>query len=119
MPGARYYANSWTDKNGNLWLFGGVGDASGGDVGTLSDLWMYNPGTGLWTWESGSNTVGAVGTYGNGVSNGDPGRREGAAGWRDGAGNCGCSGAPARMPATTPDFSMICGSIEDRKVACV
>ena len=25
MPGGRFYAASWTDKQGNLWLFGGGG----------------------------------------------------------------------------------------------
>jgi hypothetical protein len=24
-PGARYVSSSWTDHNGNLWLFGGYG----------------------------------------------------------------------------------------------
>jgi hypothetical protein len=32
----------WTDKSGNLWLFGGYGIA-GGTEGDLSDLWMYMP----------------------------------------------------------------------------
>lgn len=87
VPGARYYAVSWTDKTGHLWLFGGVGDASAGTFGALGDLWMFNPGTGLWTWESGSNTAGMVGNYGSGVANGVPGARQTASGWLDGAGN--------------------------------
>lgn len=99
VPGARYYAVSWTDKTGNLWLFGGVGDASAGTYGTLGDLWMFNPGTGWWTWESGSNTAGMVGTYGSGVANGIPGAREAPSGWVDGGGNLwlfGGAGSDAR-----------------------
>ena len=87
IPGARYYATSWTDKTGNLWLFGGVGAASGGSAGTLSDLWMYSPATGLWTWVSGSNGVNVPGSYGSGVGNGVPGAREVAMAWGDSAGN--------------------------------
>jgi hypothetical protein len=41
FPGARELATTWTDKSGNLWLFGGGGyDAKdGGDA--LNDLWQY------------------------------------------------------------------------------
>jgi hypothetical protein len=37
----------------NLWLFGGVGYDSTGDLGYLNDLWQYNPRTEL-TWINGS-----------------------------------------------------------------
>ncbi len=40
VPGGRLYAASWTDPEGNLWLFGGVG-YSAGDVGDLNDLWRF------------------------------------------------------------------------------
>ncbi|MFO0319853.1 MAG: kelch repeat-containing protein, partial [Neisseriaceae bacterium] len=40
MPGGRDRSVSWTDKFGNLWLFGGNGyDAS--QNGSLNDLWKY------------------------------------------------------------------------------
>ncbi len=39
LPGSRYWATSWADSKGNLWLFGGVGRASGSGNGHLNDLW--------------------------------------------------------------------------------
>jgi N-acetylneuraminic acid mutarotase len=39
-PGGRYGAVSWTDANGNLWLFGGAGVSSTGTV-VFDDLWEY------------------------------------------------------------------------------
>lgn len=39
-PGGRDSASSWTDKNGNLWLFGGSG-YGGNFFGYLNDLWEY------------------------------------------------------------------------------
>ena len=42
VPGAREWAVGWTDKSGNLWLFGGIDPliAYGGD---FNDLWEYRP----------------------------------------------------------------------------
>jgi N-acetylneuraminic acid mutarotase len=42
-PGGRYFASSWTDSIGNLWLFGGFGYDSNGFQGNLNDLWKYQP----------------------------------------------------------------------------
>jgi hypothetical protein len=53
-PGSRAYgAASWTDLNGNLWLFGGSGTglACGG---ALADLWKFDPTTNEWTWMKGN-----------------------------------------------------------------
>ncbi|MDQ3278666.1 MAG: kelch motif-containing protein, partial [Bacteroidota bacterium] len=54
-PPAREDAATWTDKEGNLWMFGGYVDATGfyGD-GFYGDLWKYNPITNEWTWVDGS-----------------------------------------------------------------
>jgi choice-of-anchor A domain-containing protein len=41
VPGGRNAAIGWTDSNGDLWLFGGNGDDSTGQLGTLNDLWRY------------------------------------------------------------------------------
>jgi N-acetylneuraminic acid mutarotase len=57
VPGSRYGALGWTDKGGSFWLFSGSGYDSTGTGGNPNDLWMYQPSTGQWTWESGSNTV--------------------------------------------------------------
>lgn len=45
MPGSRWGANSWIDKGGNLWLFGGWGldDGTTNGNGALNDLWVYTP----------------------------------------------------------------------------
>ena len=40
VPGARYFSVSWTDANGNLWLFGGYG-YDNLSLGRLNDLWMF------------------------------------------------------------------------------
>lgn len=41
MPGGRVEAASWTDKDGNFWLFGGDGYDAKSNVGELGDLWEY------------------------------------------------------------------------------
>jgi hypothetical protein len=41
LPGSRQLPQTWTDKSGNLWLFGGYGLAVSGAEGSLSDLWEY------------------------------------------------------------------------------
>lgn len=43
VPGARLWAASWMDSSGNLWLFGGYGYDSAGNLGQLNDLWKYKP----------------------------------------------------------------------------
>lgn len=92
LPGGRFDAVSWTDSNGNFWLFGGTGEDStgSGGGGYLNDLWEFNLVTGEWTWESGSNIAGADGIYGTmgtpSTSN-TPGARDGSASWIDASGN--------------------------------
>ena len=90
VPGARNGATSWSDSSGNLWLFGGNGYAAAGGPGGLNDLWRYSPGTGLWTWVSGSNVVNAVGSYGTkgtATSGTVPGARRNATAWTDSSGH--------------------------------
>jgi len=58
IPSGRFGAVSWTDKNGNLWMFGGSGVDSAGASATLNDLWRYNPATGAWTWMTGNSAAG-------------------------------------------------------------
>jgi N-acetylneuraminic acid mutarotase len=65
IPGGRGNGAFWTDASGNFWLFGGAGyPASGSSSGYLNDLWMYSPGSGEWTWESGATTLNSNGVYG-------------------------------------------------------
>jgi N-acetylneuraminic acid mutarotase len=99
-PGARIGAVSWTDNNGNFWLFGGEGYDTVGRHGYLNDLWEFNPSTIEWTWMGGSSTVptvctpydicgqpGEYGTLGVASSGNIPGGRTGAVGWTDSSGN--------------------------------
>jgi len=91
IPGGRSEAMSWTDTNGNLWVFGGRGCDSTANTlcdNLLNDLWKYSAGQ--WTWESGSNVnsqSGSYGTKGTTSSNNVPGARTGATTWTDTAGN--------------------------------
>ena len=95
VPGARSGAQSWTDRRGNLWLFGGTGFDGAGNYGLLNDLWKFVPSSGDWVWVGGSNTVpaefaGLPGVYGDlGVpAPGNlPGSRSGASTWTDQGGN--------------------------------
>jgi N-acetylneuraminic acid mutarotase len=90
VPGARDSAVSWTDANGNLWLFGGHGYAVGSFVGKLNDLWKHTPSTGEWTWMGGSNALNQPGVYGTkGVpaAGNVPGARSGEVSWTDANGN--------------------------------
>lgn len=90
LPGARRSAVSWTDRSGNLWVFGGLGLDSNGKMGDLNDLWKYAPSSNTWTWISGSDVANAKGVYGNeGVAGAMnvPGARFGSVSWTDTGGN--------------------------------
>ena len=100
FPGSRSGSNAtWTDANGDLWLFGGLGYDASGNFGSLNDLWKYNIVTNEWTWEEGSNQGGVLPDYGTyqvaSVTNTPGGRWETGSAWRDDAGNLwlfgGCS----------------------------
>ena len=89
-PGARYGSCSWTDPDGNLWLFGGKGYYTSGTYGDLNDLWRYNPSSGVWTFISGDDSVNQSGVYG--IQNtadelNIPGAREYSISWIDSSGN--------------------------------
>jgi N-acetylneuraminic acid mutarotase len=90
VPGARQAASSWIDSSGDLWLFGGYGYDSGGNLGGLNDLWQYSPSSGLWTWvngASGVNSAGGYGTQGTVSTSTVPGARQAANAWIDPAGH--------------------------------
>jgi N-acetylneuraminic acid mutarotase len=88
VPGAREGSVSWTDSAGNLWLFGGQGYNSAGNLGFLNDLWCYSR-TGQWIWVNGSSTGsdGVYGTQGMAAPGNVPGAREGSVSWTDSAGD--------------------------------
>ncbi len=98
VPGTRYYATSWTDGSGNLWLFGGLGFDLTGLEHDLNDLWEFSPSSKQWTWVSGSSAVsnvapgafclpGAYGTQGTAAAANVPGGRNAAVSWTDSSGN--------------------------------
>ena len=87
-PGARSYGTpSWTDKNGDLWLFGGASyNSTDGQ-----DLWKYDVTTNEWTWMHGDSVFYRPGIYGTkGVSsplNLPQPRMETSCAWTDNSGN--------------------------------
>lgn len=103
VPGARWAALSWTDTNGNFWLFGGQGYDSAGQLGELNDLWEYSPSTGVWTWVNGPNTANAPGVYGSqGVAAAAnvPSPRDSAATWMDASGDLWLFGGEGYLVST-------------------
>lgn len=89
VPGGRNGATSWLDPNGKFWMFGGAGLNESSGLGSLSDLWRYDPATGEWTWIAGIKSINHVGDFsdmGTRYLSNNPGGREYSAGWIDGAG---------------------------------
>ncbi len=95
VPGGRGSSVTWTTSDGTLWLFGGSGFDGNGYAGALNDLWSFSPSTKMWTWVSGSNTLGALysmgqvgvyGTQGQASTSNIPGGRWASSGWLDGSG---------------------------------
>ena len=94
-PGSRELAASWTDRNGNFWLYGGIGYDASGNYGYLSDLWKFNSSLNQWAWMGGNNnttgnspTPSAVyGTLGTPAAGNTPGGRAEATSWTDSNGN--------------------------------
>jgi type IX secretion system substrate protein/galactose oxidase-like protein len=88
-PGSRTESvSSWTDTNGDLWLFGGDnGNMFPG--GLMNDLWRYHILTDEWTWMKGSNIGGSGGNYGTqGIEDtaNDPPARWAYTHWKDASG---------------------------------
>ncbi|MGA9426325.1 MAG: kelch repeat-containing protein, partial [Terracidiphilus sp.] len=99
VPGSRFGGQSWTDRSGNLWLFGGQGFDVNGNYGQLNDLWEFTPSTNEWAWMGGSNAMGpcneygtcgppgVYGTLGQPAAGNIPGGRLYAPTWTDSGGN--------------------------------
>lgn len=67
IPGGRSGSMTWKDVADNVWLFGGKGysGTSGPGVGSLNDLWKYNPSTNEFTWLRGTALINQNGVYGS------------------------------------------------------
>jgi hypothetical protein len=90
VPGVLQSPVAWTARDGDLWLFGGYGDAASGPVGLLNDIWKYSPSTYQWTWVAGSSTAGQAAKYGElsvPSTTGNPGSRDNETSWTDDEGN--------------------------------
>jgi hypothetical protein len=96
VPGGRYGATTWVDQTGTFWLYGGMGlnDGTGAPVGAqvdyLSDLWAFNPSTGVWTHVSGTLAGGSGSSYGvlgTPATTNQPSGRQYAVSWVDHSGN--------------------------------
>jgi len=90
-PWSLYYASSWTDKSGNLWLFGGMGEDMYATGHWMNDMWEFDPSAGEWAWmsaNSGDGTAyGVYGAAGTWSPANIPGERKGSASWTDSDGN--------------------------------
>jgi len=97
FPGSRYWSTVWTDKSGNLWLFGGLGYAAS-TSGYLNDVWEFSATSHQWAWMAGNNAAvdvnsrqtyvpGMYGSLQTPAAGNTPGARYGAAGWTDSHGN--------------------------------
>lgn len=85
-PGGRAASLSWTDSDGNFWLFGGAGYDISSTAGSQNDLWKYDVLKGTWTWISGDRIVNQTGIYATkGLSDlkNKPGGRYFSGGWID------------------------------------
>ena len=89
QPPGLSYVSTFSDNNGNLWMFGGT-FAAHSSYGLSDDLWKYDVKSNLWTWISGRAIVNGIGTYGdkgNFNRSNVPGGRSELCGWADKFGN--------------------------------
>jgi hypothetical protein len=91
IPGARKWGTSWTDKVGNLWLFGGTTNSYFGNlnIGLYNDLWRWNGNN--WICVAGINPLNQYGNYGikgvTTVTNYPGARYNLTSAWSDSSGN--------------------------------
>jgi hypothetical protein len=81
-PGSRLHAQTWSDAQGGLWLFGGRSSA------TFNDLWRFDIASGQWTWIAGEPNSTTSGSYQVPIEGLEtrfnyPGSRYGGVAWSD------------------------------------
>jgi gliding motility-associated-like protein len=55
-PGARRRSAAWTDLHGKFWMYSGETADTIDNYANYSDMWQFDPTTGIWTWVAGTNT---------------------------------------------------------------
>jgi N-acetylneuraminic acid mutarotase len=96
VPGGRNGGSSWTDSNGNAWIFAGYATGLYELWPNMNDVWRYAPSTNEWTWMGGTNCPisligiaicatqpGTYGTLGTPSAGNLPGSRANAPTWID------------------------------------
>ena len=65
-PGSRSGSATWTDREGNLWLFGGVSYENGanGKADYYNDLWKFETLSRQWSWINGSEKANQISSFG-------------------------------------------------------
>jgi hypothetical protein len=90
-PPSRYMASGIADRQGGLWLFGGIMHTTPAvPTGDFNDLWRFNTTSLQWTWVNGSDQpvpVGSYGTQGLSTPENVPPPRGASASWLDTTGN--------------------------------
>jgi N-acetylneuraminic acid mutarotase len=91
-PGTRNeVATTWTDNNGNLWLFGGGSyNDTTNTILHYNDLWKYDVSLNQWVWMKGPNHANDAGHYGTKSVESPlnlPPSRDAYAKWKDPEGN--------------------------------
>lgn len=113
-PGSRHGSGTWTDVNGDLWMFGGEGYDNTANVVWLNDLWKYSVSTNEWTWMGGSSSADQPSVYGTqGVPNASnqPGAREFPLCWVDNAGKFWMLGGLGFGSSPTQNFPQRMGDL--------
>ncbi len=108
-PGARLGSATWSDSNGDLWLFGGYGygQTTTSGQGNLQDLWKYTVADNKWMWVSGAKNVSAAGNYGvqgQAAATNTPSPRNNAITWVDNSGNLWMFGGYGMAPDMTQGY---------------
>jgi gliding motility-associated-like protein len=86
-PGIRAGVSTWTDQDGNFWLFGNINPFA---LNNNNDLWKYDVATNEWIWMKGSNVTnnpGSYGTQGVPAMSNNPSARGRSSNWVDNNGD--------------------------------
>ncbi len=87
QPSPRVGGLSWTDKNGDFWLFGG---SSLGRMAFFEDLWRFDTKKNVWVLESGTEELNKAGKWSGKFDekrSSPLGGRSGSSSWTDKEGN--------------------------------